>query len=391
MSSYRRTFLLLLCGIALGFGTACSSNTGAASFSPTAPSPVGGGGATITGQVMGVSPTPVTALSLSDSGLSPTAGTLATTDAKGITVTVAGTGISTTADATGQFTLTNVPSGDVQLTFSGAGVSATITITGVGPTDRVQISVRLQGASAKVDSEQHSAPGSSKREYQGRITAITPATRTIQIPGLTVNIPTTASIRHGSKTLLFADLVVGDHVQARGTKEGTTLTATEVKVERGDDDDDDDKDDKNKGSDNRRDVATELTGAVSGLTGTCPTVTLTVQGTPVKTNASTSYSDVTCATLAGKDVEVKGTKASDGSVLATKITLKLTEVSGPISGLSTGCPATFTVRNTKVTTTATTIFERVTCATLKNDLRVEVKGTKNPDGSLVATKVELDN
>ena len=46
-----------------------------------------------------------------------------------------------------------------------------------------------------------------------------------------MKVTTTTVIRHGDKTILFADLKVGDHVQARGTKDGTTLTATEVKVE----------------------------------------------------------------------------------------------------------------------------------------------------------------
>src|SRR5437762_4161515 len=42
-------------------------------------------------------------------------------DARGVTVTIIGTGISTTADNQGQFTLNNVPPGTVQLNFTGPG------------------------------------------------------------------------------------------------------------------------------------------------------------------------------------------------------------------------------------------------------------------------------
>jgi hypothetical protein len=42
-------------------------------------------------------------------------------DARGVTVTIVGTGISTTADNQGQFTLNNVPSDALQLNFTGPG------------------------------------------------------------------------------------------------------------------------------------------------------------------------------------------------------------------------------------------------------------------------------
>jgi Domain of unknown function (DUF5666) len=52
-------------------------------------------------------------------------------------------------------------------------------------------------------------------------------------------------------------------------------------------------------------------------------------------------------------------------------------LAGAISRLNGAYPTvTFTIRNTEVTTTGTTTFERVTGATLRNDIRVEVKGTK---------------
>ena len=59
---------------------------------------------------------------------------------------------------------------------------------------------------------------------------------------------------------------------------------------------------------------------MSGLTGTCPTLSFTVQATKVTTTASTTFKDITCAAVAnGAAVEVKGAKQTDGSVVASKV------------------------------------------------------------------------
>lgn len=69
------------------------------------------------------------------------------------------------------------------------------------------------------------------------------------------------------------------------------------------------------------------------------------------------------------------------------------EIEGAISGLSptTGCPVvTFMIGTTKVTTSAATVFDDVTCATLTNTTLVEVEGTRQTDGSILATRVEAE-
>ena len=70
-----------------------------------------------------------------------------------LTVTVVGTDISTVVDGDGEFTLTRVPPGDVQLRFAGSGVSATIMLVGVSATDRITVTISLNGNSARVESE----------------------------------------------------------------------------------------------------------------------------------------------------------------------------------------------------------------------------------------------
>ena len=233
--------------------------------------------------------------------------------------------------------------------------------------------------------EGHGRPG-HRGELSGFVTA--KGTDTLTVRGVTVLVSTTTVIRHGHRTLTMADINVGDHVQARGAMDGTTLVAAEIKVE----DTGNDNDDQNK---------VELKGTVAGLTGTCPAVTFTI-GTPattVKTNSSTTFDDVTCATLAnGAVVEVKGTKQTDGSILATSIEKEdgPDEVEGRVFELSGTCPTlTFKVgatagTATKVTTSATTTFSGVTCTAIANGAKVEVEGTKQADGSIAASSVELD-
>ena len=212
---------------------------------------------------------------------------------------------------------------------------------------------------------------------------------TLTVNGITVVPGPGVVIRHGNRTLRIADIEVGDHIQARGTMEGTTLVATEIKVEdTGHDDGDVDE--------------VELKGAIAGLSATtgCPVVTFTIGATKVTTSAATVFDDVTCATLANTAiVEVEGTRKADGSILATKVELEAgpDEVEGMIFALAgTGtCPAlTFKVGPieslaTTVNTNASTTFTGVACSALANGARVEIEGTKQADGSISAVSVEL--
>jgi Domain of unknown function (DUF5666) len=213
---------------------------------------------------------------------------------------------------------------------------------------------------------------------------------TLTVNGVTVAGGPGVVIRHGNRTLTMADIQVGDHIQARGTMDGTTLVASEIKVEDTGNDNDD------------HENAAELKGTVSAFSGaaTCPAATFMIGTTKVTTSATTVFDDVTCATLAnGAIVEVEGAKQADGSILATKVEAEAgpDEVEGMIFGLAgTGsCPAlTFKVGSTLATATtvntnSSTTFNGVACTALANGARVEVEGTKQADGSITAASVEL--
>lgn len=68
------------------------------------------------------------------------------------------------------------------------------------------------------------------------------------------------------------------------------------------------------------------------------------------------------------------------------------EVKGVVSGLTGTCPAiAFAVNGTNVTTNASTRYEDGTCNSVQNGTRVEVKGMRQADNSLLATKVEIED
>ena len=250
--------------------------------------------------------------------------------------------------------------------------------------------------------------GGPGRSHEDKVVGFVSATGldSIMVNGILVTAGPGTVIRHGNRHLEMADIVVGDHIVARGAMEitptGTTFIATEIKVqEQGEDDDDD--------GTIPPAPAAPLKGTISGLTpsatGCTPTFTIsTTPATTVMTTATTTYDDVTCAALAnGNLVEVTGAKRADGVFIATKVELQSgpDEVKGIVSELtgtmscSTATPAlTFKVgatalTATTVTTTATTAFAGVTCAALANGANVEVEGTTQADGSITAVSVEL--
>jgi Domain of unknown function (DUF5666) len=190
---------------------------------------MGQSGAVIVGQVNSEA-APTT--SGSTVGTPTTTSTFTNGDSASVTVKVVGTNISTKTNGQGQFTLTGVPPGEVRLEFSGRGGNATISISDVRVDEEVRISVTLNGADARVNSESRSKPG-------------------------------------------------GD---------GNRLTQS------------------------------ELTGAVSGLTGTCPELSFTVRGTKVTTSETTRFDGLGCADVKNDMVVgVTGGRQSDGSIIATQV------------------------------------------------------------------------
>jgi Domain of unknown function (DUF5666) len=350
-------------------GSACGSSE--MSLSPTAPSSITtSAGAVISGRVNGVT---AAATSMD---------TFSTMESHALTVGVVGTNISTTINGSGQFTLSGVPAGTVQLKFSGTGVDATVTLSGVTTTDRIDITVTVTGGNARLESERR-GNGNGDTEVTGAVSGLTGACPTVTFTVQNTRVTTSSTTAFSDTTC--ARVANGMRVEVKGARQSDgSIAASRVEAE------DDDED--------RVNARAELNGPVASLGGGCPAVSFIVQGTRVTANTATLFDDITCATLAnGVQVEVEGQRQADGSVLASRVEGKVTNsreqrMQGLVSVRAGTCPAiTFSVQGANVTTTSATRFKDVSCANVVNGMRVEVRGQRQTDGSVLASRVEPED
>src|SRR5579864_3235817 len=157
------------------FATAC----GHGSSSPASPAPAAtavpaagaGSGAVIAGTVVGVV------------GASQFAARSVV-----LTVTVTGSSATSTVDASGHFTLTNVPTGHVDLHFVGAGTDAHLGLDNVADHQTITITVHVSGSSAQMDTED--AEDAGEVEVEGIVTAVSATGVTVAGKTVTVTMST---------------------------------------------------------------------------------------------------------------------------------------------------------------------------------------------------------
>ena len=227
---------------------------------------------------------------------------------------------------------------------------------------------------------------------------------------------TTISDNSGPRAL--ADLHVGDQISVRGHDAGGVLVATTI--------------DRtgpqgsgssgpNPGPNNGPAPApvppagpvgneAEFTGTIASLTGTSPGATLIVAGRTVQTTANTlvrrsgdavAFDRLRVGTL----VEVKGVTQPDGRIIADRITIedddvadnaREAEFSGTITSVSgAAAGATLQVSGRTVRTDANTLVRRkgdaVAFDRIHTGQRAEIKGVSQADGSVLATRITLED
>jgi hypothetical protein len=152
-----------------------------------------------------------------------------------------------------------------------------------------------------------------------------------------------------------------------------------------------------RGGSGTADSSAEADGMVTSVTGSCPVLTLVIGSTTVGTTAQTTFAGGACADVkTGVTVEAKGTRQAEGSIAAQSVRLEIedveVEVEGVVSALSGVCPAlAFTVSGTTVRTDASTVYPGGTCADVKAGGSVDVDGTRQTDGSLLAKTLKVEN
>jgi hypothetical protein len=138
----------------------------------------------------------------------------------------------------------------------------------------------------------------------------------------------------------------------------------------------------------------EIEGRIAGLSGACPNLSFSVRGSSIVTNGATEFKRITCQILADDvEVDIDGVVQASGSVLALEVEPEEDfRVLSVINGLAGSCPnISFSIGTERILATLATRFDEVTCGMLRNGLQLEVRGVRRGDGSVVATRIRLDD
>jgi hypothetical protein len=186
----------------------------------------------------------------------------------GISVSVAGTQLSSVTDPAGRFSLSGVPAGTATLQFQGPSIKAQLQLSGLAAGQTMTIHVQVSGSQATLQPAAEATPTPSPSpspspttspepspspteqkcfdvgahaEVEGTIQAKDAGSITVFQQGAVkgnyvCEVSTTTTIRKGNKTFTFDDLQLGWRVHVKGTGLGLVGTdcqvdASEVKVQ----------------------------------------------------------------------------------------------------------------------------------------------------------------
>ena len=428
--------------------TACGGSSGA----PAAPSPATPtAGATVSGTVRAGA----AALAASTGGA-----------LQGVTVSVTGTGLRSGIDAAGRFALVGVPSGDLQLRFTGTGIDATLPVSRVQSTETIELVVNLAATFATVESERRSNAGDI--QIEGRIESLPPTmpADSFRVAGVTVRTDGSTRIEKSDDTgRPFSDLEIGQRVHVVARAAGADYLAVSIRIQNtnttipvnvngviddltgnasafeftvgsravkgdtlteffGDGDSPDSFDDLADGvrvqvkgqqrdgfvyasrihvagaqdeeDDDDQDSSASIRGVLTSISGSNlsvgDTTVRVADSTIVQRRGDTQTLDVL---QTGMTLHVVGDRQDDGSLDARRIFIMddevgdAMEIEGPAGGVQGACPALgFRVNGYSVTTNAATAFDGLTCGSLRSGTKVVVNGTRQADGSILATSVK---
>jgi len=183
---------------------------------------------------------------------------------------------------------------------------------------------------------------------------------------------------------VFADLKNGVEAEVKGSQKNGYVYATRLHV--------------NVPAPGGQEVSASIEGTLTAKSGAGALWTLTVGGTTVTTTASTEVrrrgdvQDLSVLQL-GMTLHVEGIRLSDGSLSARMIQIKddeagaVVQIEGSMGGVKGSCPSiTFNVNGYAVATNGSTAFVPA-CTEMKSGTKVTVTGTKQSDGSVLATSV----
>ena len=391
---------------------------------PSAPSSVAGAGVSIIGTVS--APVPA-----------------------GLRVTVGGTSNTAQVDGGGQFTINNVPSGTVDLRFSG-GATATLVLTDLQSEQTVTLVVTISGMSATLESARRVR--GSEEQIEGRIDSVTPPDSLV-VAGRTVSTGAATTVSASGMPRTFNTLAPGQRIMVKGQNTSGALIASQIDIMTpvsasgvplggvianlsgsreafqfvingisvfGDANSTFDPGSQFNEMGNGLQIQlmgapqnglfyaervaltsplVTMSGTIVSRTGTAPQLALFVSNKNVLVSALTDVArkgnpQKATAIATGQTVDVRGRSRSDGVILAGTINI-LADASGggfwmegTVTAVSGSCPSLrLTVTGYGVDTDAQTVFH-TPCGQLAVGDKVEVVGIVRPDLSVLGTSIK---
>lgn len=190
-------------------------------------------------------------------GISARSDVRASSGSSSVKVSVVGTTVSTTTDASGRFEMEGLPTGSATLRFEARGIDATSKVDGLVAGQTLRIAVRVNGPTAVLTVLPPTVPNpgepppqgrcfsaGAKAEIEGLIVAKESAS-TLLFGSVTVaqqgkgeflcHVTDATQIRKGSRTLSLDDLAVGSRVHVSGTGLSSAsvceVAAAEIKLQ----------------------------------------------------------------------------------------------------------------------------------------------------------------
>ena len=228
-----------------------------------------------------------------------------------VTVRLVANGQATQTDSSGNFTLSGAPTGNVEMEFTRADINARGSVTLASGTN--QITASVVGSRAVITPRGHAG-----EEIEGVVQSVNVANNTFtvldqRLGTVTVSVDGTTLIRRGNNSQPLSSITGGTRVHVKAVlQSGTSYLATEVLIQ-GESTGGDRDAEGTVASVNSADksfVVTTESGAVT--VHTTATTSFKKKGSPA------SFADV----VAGAMVEAEGTLQSDGSILASKVTIE---------------------------------------------------------------------
>lgn len=145
---------------------------------------------------------------------------------EGLRVSVSNTNLSATVDEEGQFALTGVPAGTVNLHFDGGGANARLTVEGLQDHQVTSINVTVSGAEARHNTPPSCGP-TAETYFTGQIASI--SLPRLVVSARVVDGSQVRKVWRGNQRITLEQLAVGEKVKVWGTlRADGTMLADEI-------------------------------------------------------------------------------------------------------------------------------------------------------------------